>query len=340
MTGILAPLRSEGVGKMAPASMSRLLKLDPRPAAYDSLVESLLEPDPTTVVASDVEVASWSPIPAPNAPPLVPAFVDGVQRMELRVSAEGGGWPVPGILASCAAGAICPDREQALCHVAVERRVVLARGARPVAISLRADNAQLDFIPESCAGRDFESLSRALNDARARLESEVVRQLLSERCALVVVDGRLPQVRKGPVVGLIKTLHDLYVSEPDQIDCLGRLRTGQRSPIFLISRRRATYYSWFVCLRTPGPFALGFSGLVRLEMDESLGQEAVLRTADATAALLPGYASTPERDDRAPQNLLPVGQLERELRHRLGDPELIKRWAFSAFQKESLGWTP
>ena len=36
-------------------------------------------------------------------------------------------------------------------------------------------------------------------------------------------------------------------------------------------------------------------------------------------------ASHAPKDPRAPQNLIPVGGLERQLRHRLGDPQLILR---------------
>ena len=49
------------------------------------------------------------------------------------------------------------------------------------------------------------------------------------------------------------------------------------------------------------------------------------RLADLTARLLPPLASTPHKDPRAPQNLVPIGGLERELRHRLGDQQLLYR---------------
>ena len=51
-------------------------------------------------------------------------------------------------------------------------------------------------------------------------------------------------------------------------------------------------------------------------------------------------ASEPYQDDRAPQNLLPVALLERELRHRLGDPELIARLLIETFYREAPGWQP
>mgnify|MGYP000998081643 CR=1 FL=1 len=76
----------------------------------------------------------------------------------------------------------------------------------------------------------------------------------------------------------------------------------------------------------------------RLEMDSAEDLADVFRAADRTAALLPRYASRPERDPRAPQNLLPIGQLERELRHQLGDIELLQRFITRAFETERPEW--
>jgi len=41
--------------------------------------------------------------------------------------------------------------------------------------------------------------------------------------------------------------------------------------------------------------------------------------------VLPPLASVPHKDPRAPQNLVPIGGLERELRHRLGDQHVLYR---------------
>ena len=51
----------------------------------------------------------------------------------------------------------------------------------------------------------------------------------------------------------------------------------------------------------------------------------MIRLADLTTRLLPPLASSPHKDPRAPQNLVPIGGLERELRHRLGDQQLLYR---------------
>jgi hypothetical protein len=65
--------------------------------------------------------------------------------------------------------------------------------------------------------------------------------------------------------------------------------------------------------------------VARLEISETTGLADAVRVADLTARMLPRLASTPERDPRAPQNLVSVGALERHLRHRLGDPTWIRR---------------
>lgn len=320
--------------------ISRVLRLDPRPPAYDSVVDATLDDRAAEHVLDDVEMASWAPVtPAPReAPPL--AFVDGVERRDLRVSAEGDGWPIAGVLVSYGAGAICPGDGATLRHLRIEHRVILARGARPPVIQLQAGNTRVEYIPEHNAEDDPESLDRTLKNLRADLEADVVRRLIAEGGGLVLVDGRLPPNTRGTAVGVIKTPHRLPITSGAHIDVLMQLGTGQRSPVFVRQRSARSYYSWFVCLRKPGPLDLGMSGLAMLEMDDSVAKTDAIAMADLTAAVLPAYASTPARDDRAPQNLLPVGQLERELRHRLGDPELLRRLLIAAFAREQPKWEP
>ena len=49
------------------------------------------------------------------------------------------------------------------------------------------------------------------------------------------------------------------------------------------------------------------------------------KARDLLTALLPRFASESHKDGRAPQNLYPIGGLEKHLRHRLGDRELVIR---------------
>ena len=81
--------------------------------------------------------------------------------------------------------------------------------------------------------------------------------------------------------------------------------------------------SWY--LQLPGTQGVPWSGIVRLECSADLPRNQVVELANQTVRLLPPLASTPHKDPRAPQNLVPIGGLERELRHRLGDQQLLYR---------------
>jgi len=63
---------------------------------------------------------------------------------------------------------------------------------------------------------------------------------------------------------------------------------------------------------------------VRCEVSARVGIEPARQIADHVTAVLPTFAGRPS-DPRAPQNLAPVGGLETWLRHRMGDPMLIRR---------------
>ncbi|HEY6595179.1 MAG TPA: hypothetical protein VI011_13965, partial [Asanoa sp.] len=53
-------------------------------------------------------------------------------------------------------------------------------------------------------------------------------------------------------------------------------------------------------------------------------QEAI-GLADLSLVTLPRFASTPYKDPRAPQNLIPIAGLERRLRSLLGDARFLHR---------------
>src|SRR5207244_1671922 len=78
-------------------------------------------------------------------------------------------------------------------------------------------------------------------------------------------------------------------------------------------------------VRLPGPPGGPWAGIVRCEATGALAPGVVVELADVVTAVLPPYASAPHKDARAPQNLYPIGGLERELRHRLGDAGVVYR---------------
>ena len=65
--------------------------------------------------------------------------------------------------------------------------------------------------------------------------------------------------------------------------------------------------------------------MVRVECSADLPTTEVTRLANQSAATLCRYASSEYKDTRAPQNLYPIAGLERQLRRRLGDPQLLYR---------------
>jgi hypothetical protein len=56
-----------------------------------------------------------------------------------------------------------------------------------------------------------------------------------------------------------------------------------------------------------------------------VSRDVAVELADASAGILPRFASLPHWDPRAPQNLVPIAGLEKRLRHLLGDRVLVNR---------------
>ncbi len=139
---------------------------------------------------------------------------------------------------------------------------------------------------------------------------------------LLFVDGPLRgRTHLDRTIGYVKTHHTAYLPAP-QAAVVAALQAGQRTPAFTMgtSWRRNSWY-----LRLPGPSAAPWSGVVRLECSADLPVPEITRLADLSARVLPPLASAPHKDPRAPQNLVPIGGLERELRRRLGDQQLLYR---------------
>jgi hypothetical protein len=147
--------------------------------------------------------------------------------------------------------------------------------------------------------------------------------LAAERSAdvLVFADGPLNELAPHPIVGVVKS-HRVTYLPAERGAVIPQLGPGQRTPLFTIADYRR--YSWYIRLA----HVLGghsWSGIVRCEASGQIPLEEVVVLADRSAALLPIVASEPHVDPRAPQNLIPVGALERQLRRRMGDPRLVYR---------------
>jgi hypothetical protein len=303
-----------------------MLKINPRLPDRASIIDAEMEAEQAEEIVYDVESMTWEALAPAGVDDGPIAFVDGVQNLEIGVvEDEPGQAPVGGIMASYAAGAMCIGADPPLQHVLVERALIMGNGHEDKGRTIRIGTHELTYRPVACSGNDANAFMQRLGDLRARLEMSVLERLNGSGCTMII-DGRLPPIGPSSVIGLIKTPHILpFANYEEQFRLLPTLRTGERTPILRRRRSAREFYSWFVCLRAPRPHEFSLSGVVMLEMDTSNAIPAVQRAADFTACALPRFASDPMRDPRAPQNLLPVGELERQLRRRLGDPALIQR---------------
>jgi hypothetical protein len=126
------------------------------------------------------------------------------------------------------------------------------------------------------------------------------------------------------VVGFVKRLIRAYL-DPVASTLLPRLEVGERTPLFLVESVRDPRYSWYLRIGAGRAIDSALTGIVRLEAGATAGLEAARELADLSARDLARFGSDAARDPRAPQNLLPIGGLEARLKHRLGDPAVVRR---------------
>jgi hypothetical protein len=181
-----------------------------------------------------------------------------------------------------------------------------------------------DYTARRADGSSVEQLSLALQRQLGDLEG-----LLATRARaaaggedLLIVDGPLHGRTHLPrTVGYIKTHHKSYLSGPTGA-IVGALGQGQRTPVFLIAGNWHRH-AWY--LRLPTRSTAPWAGIARCEATAPLSPAELTALADTTALILPAMAGVDYKDARAPQNLIPIGGLEKLLRHRLGNPALLYR---------------
>jgi hypothetical protein len=169
------------------------------------------------------------------------------------------------------------------------------------------------------SGSTPEELWLGIQDRMGVLEGQISAAV--ERAEMVVVDGPLSHHRHVPAaIGYVKTQHRHYL--PEELRwILTALPVGRRTPLFML-REGPAKWSWYLRLAAgAGPVG----GVVRCEMAANLSVVEAAQVADRATATLPEFASHEHKDPRAPQNLYPIGGLERALRRRLGDQQLMFR---------------
>lgn len=311
---------------------------------YGAPVEVEQDEAPAAQVDAGAEVPEeeWRPL-GPDAGAQIPArvdFVDGVRRIEARVWITGeDGEARLGICASYAAGVVRCE-EKAVIHSLKVGRGFFGLAGVPNLVT-RAGTFRACPVAED----DIQQLVNGLQERMGQLEVEVAaaRGVVTggmgpvgassgpgpeaggpepDPAALVVLDGPLRGRQRIPgAIGYVKSHRVQYLSTGPRA-VVAALEPGQRTPVFLI-QTKWTRYSWYIRLSEAKGHP--WAGIVRCEAWAERGLEKVRKIADATAAVLPKFASEPHKDDRAPQNLYPIAGLERELRRRLGDPGMVYR---------------
>ena len=282
--------------------------------------------DDAVLVESDVVVDAWVERSVDRWEPIVPEageaapesmlFIDGVRRVESVVWITGeDGSTNQGICASYAAGAVRCNGSAQVVEAEVRRGLFC-----PVKDAETIETRHGLFVLHPVANDEPLNLSLALQQKMGDLEGRVAAQ--AGGAEVVIVDGPLKVGQDKPgFVGFVKT-HRRSYGEAIVQQTVARLGCGERTPLLLIDARRPRY-SWYQ--RLPCEITHGWAGIVRLETPTGQPHDVVVRLANQLTATLPRFSSVPHKDPRAPQNLVPIGGLERELRHRLGDPQLLLR---------------
>jgi hypothetical protein len=291
----------------------------------------------TARVDCDVEVPAgqWAPRPAPRqaagrAGRIV--FIDGVRRIEAHVWIDGdGGVAHHGVCASYAAGAVrcagagasgtgAPEtRSVAVCGPFIVRRGLFTTHGGAETIPTRAGG----FTVRLAASPTPEGLALAVQERMAEAELEAAEAACTAGDVdVVVVDGPLRgRQHLSGAVGYIKTHHVTYLP-PELNAVVAGLAPRERTPLFVLGTDWSRL-SWY--LRLASSTGSPWSGVVRAECPANMDAGAAAALADAVTAALPHFASAPHKDSRAPQNLYPIAGLERQLRHRLGDADIVYR---------------
>ncbi len=309
------------------------LRLLPWAPEYGTSMQFDAEGSDDSEIAADIAVEGreWAPVEPASEPASALQIIDGVRRAEAHAMDDGpGGEPLFGLFGSFAVGAVRLEGRSARIlepYVSVHRRFFQA-GGDPVDRDVVVGDDVLRFTAEvppkaTTANSLVDALNRTMLDEEAKLAEELSR----DESTLTLVDGPLRDLRSPGkrVVGYVKRIHNWYI-EAEQLQVLPALGVGQRTPLVrLTSPDGRERYSWFVRIAALGSRYHHLGGIMRLEAPGFAPLAEAVVLADQSTSAMPRLASSPVRDPRAPQNLIPVGALETVLTHRLGDRRWLRR---------------
>jgi hypothetical protein len=312
---------------------------DPAYGTSLDLEDYLGESTASVDVTVELPPGQWRPLdpdPGQRLPGAL-LFLDGVRRIEARVwinddaAANGTAQSATAALcASYAAGVVCCCERQAHVVLVETRRGLFTIAPHAADIMTWAGAYTAHRTAASPTSPLPVTLSRALQGRLGEVEvttAVAVRSAMAGHGGpagddLLVLDGPLRGRQHLPrTLGYIKSHHSTYLP-PELNAVVAALRAGQRTPVFLMgtSWERQSWY-----LRLPTAATAPWAGVVRIECSADLPAREAIELANLSQLCLGRFASDEYKDSRAPQNLYPIAGLERELRRRLGDPQVLYR---------------
>lgn len=337
------------------------LRLDPWSADQPQI--QTLEPRNTRSEIHFMEGPDWQAIPCTPIPHSLEYvyIVDGTRQLYANVTIEDQERLVFGGLGAIATGAVelHPHglRPAKLSYLDCQRLLVAGGGYVPQSLRLSPLAGQcpeLLFTPHTERDNEIHTPLNGLQNMMLHIEQQLSHDLSSgieevsvhpiQLKSLVFQDGRLRRDNPEKLVfGIVKTQYTHFLPPAEQ-QLLAQLKPRERTPIFYFKYEGETYarYSWYVRLAAMPPYMQSYGGLVRVEAYAPPEVEdlppAIKLVADFSGELLSRLASESFKDRRAPQNLIPTGALEKELKRRLGAKDIIER-RIRQFLMENLNLT-
>lgn len=313
------------------------VRLDPWEAEYGPEVAVAL---PGAEVADGVDVElgvelpfeAWTPLQAVGAPSQDRIlFIDGTRRLDARVLVHDGRRHFHGAFGSLAAGWVEVEGARARIPedaIAVNRLLVFGcvgevpeaiREMRPITVL-----PGLTYHPSVTENDEPDAPMKAIHEAMQKAEGDLAVQLRG--ASLIVADGLADFRQPVPerTLGYVKRMMTQYLPGARGLDLLAALPPRTRTPIFEIKKEKQRKFSWYVRLGSRELGEAEISGLARIECAPMPLADAQA-LADRSVRDLSRFVPSRARDPRSPQNLLPIGALEKQIRHRLGDRTFVRR---------------
>ena len=284
------------------------------------------EPPEAEIAFGEADYAAerdcWAPVPPASAAAAgTISIVDGARRTHGYAIGNGGD---PALFGSYAIGAVrCGDGPAGIPAdgIGVERLLLVA--ANEAGPPFEAGG--MTFRAETCRAATPGEMRGVLQRRMLRAEQDLAERL-ARGGGLAVLDGPLRRPHpEGEVAGFVKQAAR-WLLDAGRHGLLARLAPGERTPLIRFREpAHPAVYTWYLRLAAlPAPFHQ-IAGVVRMEVSAELPLARAAAIADRCALALPPLASAPGTDPRAPQSLVPVAALERELARRLGDGDWIRK---------------